>query len=254
MMESRPFLTADDQSISLGQALRYLASVGKLESVLWEIMRQHVIEQELQTREELNIGSDAIEQVVIDIRLKYQLADPESFREWLASEGIDYTAFRRQIADSLKLARLKVQVTEPRLQEYFIEQKIYLDQVILSRLVVEEQALAEELKSQILEDGASFEQLVQEYSVAEDRMFNGMMGATSRGSLPDTLRTAVDLASPGELIGPLEIEGLWSLVRVEQFLPASLDEQLRAELEDELFEQWLEEKIQSIDIKLQVNF
>ena len=41
---------------------------------------------------------------------------------------------------------------------------------MLSRLVVEEQALAEELYSQILEDGARFEQLVQEYSVTEDRV------------------------------------------------------------------------------------
>ncbi|MHC5833687.1 MAG: peptidylprolyl isomerase, partial [Nostoc sp.] len=88
---------------------------------------------------------------------------------------------------NLKLEKLKAQITEPNLQEYFIERKIFLDRVVLSRLVVEDQALAEELKSQIVEDGARFELLVQEYSVEDDRIFNGMMGAVSRGRMPDVL-------------------------------------------------------------------
>lgn len=234
MMESSLFLIADDQLISLGQALRYLESAGKLEFVLWEIMRQHVLVQELQVLEEREISTDVIEQIVIDFRLERQLTNSDIFQEWLASEGLDYTTFRKKIAFDIKLERLKAQVTKSNLQEYFIEHKIYLDRVVLSRLVVEEQALAEELKSQILEDGARFDHLVQEYSVTEDRIVNGMMGPISRGTMPDLLRAAIDLANPGELIGPLEIDGLWYLVRVEKLLPASLDEQLKQELEDEL--------------------
>lgn len=253
-MESSLFLTADDQLISLGQALRYLESSGKLQPVLWEVVRQHVIEQELQAREELDISSDVIEQVVSDFRLEHQLTDIKNFQKWLASEGLDYASLRKQIAFSLKLERLKAQVTDPNLQEYFIERKLFLDRVVLSRLVVEEQALAEELKSQILEDGARLEQLVQEYSIAEERIVNGMMGPISRGTMPDALRAAIDLAKPGELIGPLELEGQWCLVRVEQFLSAALDSQLKQELKDELFEQWLIEKIKNIKVKLQVKF
>lgn len=117
--------------------------------------------------------------------------------DWLTSEGIDSASFGGQIAFNLKLEKLKATVTEPNLQEYFIERKLILDRVVLSRLVVEERSLALELKSQIVEDGARFEQLAQEYSVAEDRIFNGMMGAVSRGTMPDALRSAVDLAKPG---------------------------------------------------------
>lgn len=254
MIESTVFLTADDQPISLGQALRYLESSGKLNSVIWEILSQYIIEQELQAIEEFDIGGDLLDQVVMDFRLEHQLTDYTSFQEWLASQGIDYATFRRQIGSNLKLQKLKAQITEPNLQEYFIERKIFLDRVVLSRLVVEDQSLAEELKSQIVEDGARFEQLVQEYSLEDDRIFNGMMGAVSRGTMPDVLRASVDLANTGELIGPLEINGLWYLVRVEKLLEASLEEQLKQELEDELFNQWLEEKIQKINVKLQVKF
>ncbi len=254
MSESSLFLTADDAPISLGQALRYLKSSGKLESVLWEVVRQHVIEKELQTQQDFAISSDVIDQVVMDFRVENQLTGYESFQDWLASEGIDSATFRQQIAFNLKLEELKAKVTEPNIQEYFIERKLFLDRVVLSRLVVEEQALAQELKSQIVEDGARFEQLVQEYSVVEDQIFNGMMGAVSRGTMPDALRTVVDLAKPGDLLEPLEIQGLWYLVRVEKFLSAALDEQLGQELQDELFEKWLDDKIQAMNVKLEVKF
>jgi parvulin-like peptidyl-prolyl isomerase len=80
------------------------------------------------------------------------------------------------------------------------------------------------------------------------------MGPVSRGTLPDILRAAVDTVSPGELVGPLELEQTWALFRVEQFLPASLEDgQLKEALQNELFEQWLAAKIQKLTVKLQVS-
>jgi len=57
---------------------------------------------------------------------------------------------------SASLEKLKTQVTEPRLQEYFIERKIFF----WIGCCTTEKELAEELRSQILE-GARFEQLAQ---------------------------------------------------------------------------------------------
>lgn len=72
MNESSLFLTADEQSISLGQALKYLESSGFLESVIREVIRQHIIEQELITQQ-VTINPDVIDQVVMDFRLENQL-------------------------------------------------------------------------------------------------------------------------------------------------------------------------------------
>lgn len=251
-MVSQTLLTVNDQPIELAQALQYLQSAGKLKPFIGEILRQYVIEQELQTREDLEISPALTEQAVIDFRLQRQLTDPKVFAEWLASNGKDYGSFHNQIAMSFKLEKLKAQVTEPKLQEHFIERKIFLDRVVLSRIVVGEQELVEELASQI-EEGASFEQLAKEYSLADDRIVNGMMGPVSRGTLPDIVRAAVDSASPGEMVGPLEIEGRWVLFQVGQLVPASLEDgQLKQSLQNELFEQWLAEKIQKMSIILNI--
>ena len=251
-MESTTFLLVDEQPISLPQALRYLQTSGNLQPFILKILRQSILEQEIQKRDDLEISPATSEQAVIDFRVEQQLTDPKIFQEWLISNGLDYSTFSAQVAFGFKLEKLKTQVTEPKLQKYFIERKIFLDRVVLSRIIVTNKELVEELKSQILE-GARFEQLAQEYSFTDDRIVNGMMGPVSLGQLPDFLRAMVELSNPGELIGPLEIEGWYCLFRLEKILTASLEGQLLLELQNQLFEQWLEEKMRHLTIKLQVN-
>ncbi|MBD2776836.1 peptidylprolyl isomerase [Iningainema tapete] len=252
-METLPFLTVDDQPLSWQRAVKYLQTSGKLGQFVGEILRQYTIEQEIQTREDIDISPALTEQAIIDFRLKNQLTDPQQFQEWLKNNGTDYATFHNSVNLNFKIEKLKEVITQPKLPEYFIERKIYLDRVVVSRIIVNNRELAEELHAQI-EEGASFEQLAREYSLAQDKIVNGMMGPISRGTMPDKLRAAIDVANPGDLVGPIEIEESYGLFRLEQFLSASLeDTQLKQALENELFEKWLAEKIQKLTVKLQVN-
>ena len=251
-MASEPLITIDEQPIYAGQVLRYLQATGKLDAFIGDIVRQFVLERELKNQTELTVNSAVVEQAIIDFRLQNQLTDAEQFQEWLANNSLTYDAFHNQVSVNFKLKALKDSVTEPKLQEYFIERKLFLDRVVLSRIITTNKELADELHSQI-QDGASFEQLAREYSITDDRVMNGMVGPVSRGSMPDILRSAVDLAKVGDVVGPLGLEERWGLFRVEEVLPATLDDaQLKQSLEDELFEQWLAEKMQQVPIKIQV--
>lgn len=253
-MTSQSFLTIDEQPISLGKAIRYLQAGRKFDAFIGEILRQFVIERELETRDDLQVGQTAIEQAIIDFRLERQLTNAQQFQDWLNSNGLSYDAFHQQVAGGFKLQRLKEAMTKLRLQEYFIERKIFLDRVVVSRIIVDDKEMADELKSQIVEGSARFEELAREYSLTDDRMVNGMVGPVSRGTMPDMLRAAVDLASPGDVVGPLGMDERWGLFRIEELLPASIDDpQLMASLQDELFEQWLADKMQTMPIRLQVD-
>jgi parvulin-like peptidyl-prolyl isomerase len=252
-MTSESFLSIDEQPISMGQVFRYLQANRKLDRFIGDIVRQFVIERELQSQSHLSIGSAVVEQAVIDYRLQNQLTDPKQFQDWLANNGLTYEAFHSQLSMNFRMKSLKDNVTEVRLSEYFIERKVYLDRVVISRIIVNEKELADELKSQ-LQEGASFDQLAKEYSITDDRIMNGMVGPVSRGTMPDMLRAAVDMVNPGEIVGPLGLDDRWGLFRVEAFLPASLDDpQVKQALQDELFEHWLAEKMQNIPIKIQVD-
>ncbi|MBE9057180.1 peptidylprolyl isomerase [Sphaerospermopsis sp. LEGE 08334] len=252
-MESSSFFTINDEQIDLYQVVKYLQVSGKLNQFISDVLRQYVLEKELKNRDDIDISTALIEQAIIDFRLKNQLTDPEQFQVWLQNNGSDYATFYESVTFSFKLEKLKAVITDPKLPEYFIERKIYLDRVVLSRIMVDNRELAEELHTQI-EEGSSFEQLAKEYSLADEKTFNGMMGPISRGSLPDILRASVDAANLGQLIGPIEIEGNFSLFRLENILPATLENtQLKQSLQHELFEKWLGEKIQNLTVKLQVS-
>jgi parvulin-like peptidyl-prolyl isomerase len=255
-MASESFLTIDEQPISMGQVFRYLQANRKLDGFIGDIVRQFVIERELQMQSEVgkgNLNSAVVEQAVIDFRLQNQLTDPNQFQEWLTNNGLTYEAFHNQLSVNFRLKKLREDVTDSRLQEHFIDRKVFLDRVVISRIIVEDKELAEELKSQ-LDEGASFDQLAKDYSITDDRIMNGMVGPVSRGTMPDMLRSAIDLAKPGEIVGPLGLDDRWGIFRVEAFMPASLDDpQLKQTLQDELFEQWLAEKMQNLPIKIQVD-
>lgn len=252
-MEPLQFLTVDEQPIGIGEVIKYLRASGKLGHFIGDVLRQKVIEQEIKAKEdEIELNSAIVEQAAIDFRLKNQLTEPQRFQEWLVKNNTDYTTFHESISFGFKLDKLKVLVTEGKISEYFIERKIFLDRVVLSRIIVDTRELAEELQTQI-QEGVSFEQLAREYSLTDDRILNGMMGAVSRGTMPDILRAAVDIANAGDLLGPIQLEERYALFRVEQFLPATLeDTQLKKALQNELFEKWLAEKIQKLTVKLEV--
>jgi parvulin-like peptidyl-prolyl isomerase len=252
VVDSKAFLTVDDKELSVRDALRFLQAGGKLQQFIADVLRQYVLQSELETRDDLDIDDAVIQQAIIDFRLQQNLTEGPAFQEFLQRNGIDAIAFQKQIANNFRMEKLKAVVSEAKLQEYFIERKVFLDRVVLSRIIVDSAEMAEELKAQVAE-GESFEALAKEHSITDDKMVNGMMGPVSRGTLPDEIRAQIDAANPGDIIGPIALENRWGLFRIEQHMEATLDDmQLQQSLRNEVFERWLSEKIQKMTVRLQV--
>ncbi|MGB3612506.1 MAG: peptidylprolyl isomerase [Elainellaceae cyanobacterium] len=252
-MTSAPFLRIGQQSISLTQAIQYLQRGEAFERCVGEIVRQYVLDQALTQQRYPTVDNARVDQAIAHFRQQQQLSDPAAFQQWLASADVTYDQFYNQTRAGLQIEALKAAIALPKLQQYFIERKLYLDRVVLSRIIVEDKDMAEELRHQVLDKQTSFEALAQDYSITDDRIVNGMVGPVSRGTMPDALRAIVDDATVGELVGPITMDQRWGLFRIEALLPASLDDDvLRQALIDELFEQWLAAKIEALPIQLQI--
>jgi parvulin-like peptidyl-prolyl isomerase len=252
-MEATNFLMIDEQPISLNQAINYLQESEKLGTFIGTILHQHVLEQEIYSSDAVEVNGSMVEQMIQKFRSANELEESTSFEQWLQQNGMNQKTFQDKVAREIKLHRFIPMLTEPKLPEFFINKKLFLDRIILSRLVVDQRELAEELKCQVLEQEASFAELVQAYSIAGDRSAGGNLGAVSRGELPDGLRAIIDSAKPGDVVGPLEINGHWHLFQIQQVIPASLsDETLKQSLRQELFEEWIAEKIKSKRVQLRL--
>ena len=247
-----PFIKINDTKISLSQGIQYLKDSGRLGDFLGQIVRQHLLKAELDELQDIKITDAEIEQTLLNFRIQNQLIEQEKFQAWLQESGLTYSALRQGLDRDLRLNRLRDLIATPKLDDYFQQQKPLLDRVVLSRIIVEERGTAESLKQQLAADSNRFGVLAQEHSLTNDRVVNGMMGAMSYGSFPDVLKPMVESAKPGEIVGPVPLEDRYGLFKVEQFIPAKLEGDLLEELKNQLFEQWLQEKMQNLEIKLEV--
>ena len=248
-MDINNFLTIDGVTLSLEQSLDYLRTAGKLSTVVLEIAQQYLLENEIKALEISEPEADIVEQFIVEFRLQQQLTSPESFQKWLLTNGINYADFKHQVTFRIKQENLKEKVTELKVQKYFVQNKENLARVVLSRIVVQHPEIAEDLKAQ-LERGADFVQLAKQYSTVDDAVVGGVMGPVIRAQMPEMVRKATENAQVGQIIGPLQIEGRYCLLKIEQLLPASLDGALKRDLENLLFEEWLKEKLQNMNVKL----
>lgn len=265
-MSSSSFLVVDEQPISLAEAINYLQVAGKFQSLLLEVLSQYAIRQALQTQPDLILSPTMLEQVLIDFRVEQELTNPQDFQAWLDQHGMGYEAFRQQYAWQLTCERLKIWLSQPRLEAYFEQRKPFLDQAVLSWVIVDTKEWADVLYQQ-LETGIPFEQLIYQESarpnqseetasIADEDQFPLDMRIEellNYADLLEELRDAIAQVEPGTVIKPLMLNDNWYVFRVETFLPAELDAALASQLRDEIFAQWLSERVSAMSVKLEVN-
>jgi len=242
------FLNVDSQPMSLGQVFGYLQLFGRLQPFVQECLRYRVIYQEIQARADLRVSLSDLAQAAIDFRLRNGLTDPASFQQWLNSRGIDYPTFENQLTISLKLEKLKDQIFESEKLAYFNERQKDLEQSDLYYIIIKEEHLAHDLKEQI-KAGKTFEQIAREYPLDSEQKVLVKRDVLRREKIRAEIKTALATASPKELVGPIPMGKRWCIFQVEQILPAVLDEEIAQELREQLFEQWLENKLQQLKIE-----
>lgn len=250
---SLPFLTIGEEQIDLKQSLGYLQTFGRLRPMVQEIVTQHILIQEIQKREDLNISSAEFEQAVIEFRLQQNLTNADNFQKWLTQEGMNYAGFQNRVLLGFKLDKLRTQMAAPKLEEYFLKQKSLLEQVELNCLIFDEQELATSIKNQIVENKTTLEQVVKEYSLMNTSQVKVLRGLTRRQNLSPEIRQAITSAKVGELVGAVEMVGKWCLFKIEQVIPAVLDKQLQKEIENQILQEWLAEKMQHLPVNFAFN-
>ena len=258
-MSSPTLLLVNEQPISLETAIGYLQTSGRFQEFLLDILCQHALMEEVRSQnqaseasqDDLTVSAETIEQSLIDFRTKNGLVESDDFQDWLASTGITYEMLREQVIWDLTLNGLKNQISQSQLTEYFQKRKPALDLVVLSWIGAETEKRAKNLRWK-LDWGTKFSQLMAAQANSDDDD-SGLEIPLSWEDLPETLRDAIESTQPGTVIGPLLLDDRWYVFRIDAFESAELDAALATQLKDELFEQWLAEKVQQMTVKLQLN-
>lgn len=180
-------------------------------------------------------------------------------RQWLEQRGVNSEA---DLADWLQLQGLEpddlqvIATQEARLQRFcrhrwsdevalqFLRRKTELDQVVYSLLRTADPDLAQELHQRLLEGEASFADLAEAHGEGRERLSRGLIGPLPLAAAHPEIAGRLRISEPGQLWPPFEAADVWVLLRLEERLPAHLNAETRAQMLMELFEAWVQERVQ----------
>lgn len=187
-----------------------------------QLMRELIIDQEL---------------TAID----YTPADLEVFRQALGAQGapeLDEDALVR----SYKLQRFKQSKWQHHLQSHFLQRKAQLDQVVYSMIRTQDEGLAYELYFRIQENEQTFAEAAV-YGEGPESITDGRIGPVELGSLNPGFARLLATRQVGQLMLPVNVKGCFLVLRVEAKIPAQFNEATQQRLLDELFEDWMQERL-----------
>ncbi len=159
---------------------------------------------------------------------------------WLTDQMITVDDWEAGISDKLLVDKLSEHLFSKEVEKFFAQNKLEFEQILLYQIVVPYHQLAQELFYQIEEEEISFYEAAHLYDIDEKRRQQcGYEGKLYRSSLKPDIAAVVFSANIGENICPIKSERGYHLLRVEEFFPAELTPQLRQDIINRMFNEWL---------------
>lgn len=176
-------------------------------------------------------------------RFCQQLDQHPLYQVWLRQQGVTPDHFETWIDRELRIRKFQQKQWGKTLYSYFLQRKYDLDQVIYSRIRLQDQNMAQELYFRLIEGEQSFTELAHLYSEETTAAPGGKVGPIELGKLHPHLARLFYGARPGQLWAPMRIDKWIEIVRLEALLPVQLDESMRQTLLNELLEHWLQDQL-----------
>ncbi|MEP0755280.1 peptidylprolyl isomerase [Trichocoleus sp. DQ-A3] len=143
----------------------------------------------------------------------------------------------------LRIEKFKRATWANKLESYFLSRKSLLDKVIYSLIRTKDVGVAKELYFRIQEGEQSFSELAREFSQGSEAQIGGLVGPIELGKISSKLAQMLYISQTGQLWPPTRLGECIAIVRLEQLIPAVLDEAMRQQLLNELFERWVQERL-----------
>lgn len=232
-------LQIGNRTIQASELIPLLASY----QMLPQLLRELVIDEAITP---IEISPEELAQAKQQFFNQKQLKQEADIQAWIESQGLSINQVENFIARQLKVEKFKQITWGQKLESYFFQSKKKLDKVVYSLLRTQDIGLAQELYFRIQAKEQSFADVAREYSQGPEAQTGGLVGPIELSTLHPTMVQVLSSSQPGQILPPARIAEWIAILRVEKFIPAQLDEPMKARLLNELFEAWLQEQQKQI--------
>lgn len=215
--------------------------------LLPQLVRNIILEQALA---DISRSDEERQAAIEKFYQQQQLTSKEGREAWLQKQGMTAEEIENLAVRPVLLEKFKTATFECQVNSYFLTRKTSLDQVVYSLIRTTDRGLAQEIYFRILEGEQSFGDLAREYSLGPEARTGGLLGPVSLSQPHPALSKLLSVSHPGQLWPPRAFGEWFVIIRLEEFIPAKLDESMRRRMIDELFDNWLHEQSQQLNVSL----
>lgn len=194
----------------------------------------------------VSLPADAENEIVQSFLDRNGLNDSDQLDQYLEQEGwsIEDLVYFATKAKRLEIFKQQLFLEEVELR--FLERKTDLDQIHYSLIRVRDGNLAFELHQRLLDGESDFGDLAKTFSEGPEQESHGKVGPVPLNQAHPILAEKLRASTPGELWKPFFIDEAWIILRLDDWSGARLDEDTRLKMLEELFQDWLNQRVQTL--------
>ncbi|WP_115125943.1 peptidylprolyl isomerase [Synechococcus sp. GEYO] len=192
----------------------------------------------------LEISKEACSDETIWPKEDYTLVLSDLESAWLKQNSLEEMGLTiEQLRDKLKVRPASICWAKARwnhrVDAWYLERKVDLDQASCNLLRVSDKNLAFELFHRIKAKEITFAQAAQEFGLGPEASKGGKISQQPMSQLPFGLDILLRSLSPGELTPPQRLGNIFAIVQLDEIVEARLDDAMRQRLLCDEFDRWL---------------
>ena len=197
----------------------------------------------------ISIETEELQKAANQFRLINKLQSADETWSWLQKYSMSLDDFEELVYTNLLCDKLVQHLFADKVEPYFFEHQLDYAAAIIYEVVLDDEDLAMEIFYALTEGETSFYEIAHQYiQDTELRRSGGYRGKVSRQDLKPEISAAVYAAKPPQLLKPIVSSMGVHLILVEEIIQPELDETLRAQILSDLFNVWVKQQIDEVEI------
>jgi parvulin-like peptidyl-prolyl isomerase len=230
-------------TISPEEIIRQIKISCYIPNILEAIVRERVINT---TAEQLGIivSEKELQEEGDNIRLTNKLVKAVDTWAWLEKHQLSLEDFEVLVRNRVITKKLAYHLFSGQVEKVFYENQVNFSTAITYEVLFNDRDIALEIFFAIQEGEITFTEIARQYiEEPELRRMGGYHGARYRTDFRPEVAPVVFAANPPEILKPINTAKGTYLIFVEEIIQPQLDESLRQQIINDLFNEWLQQNL-----------
>ncbi|MDB9540655.1 peptidylprolyl isomerase [Anabaenopsis tanganyikae CS-531] len=235
-------------NISTADIIHRLKLSSQVPGLVEAIASQKII-QEVAQKAQITVTPEEVQQQGDNLRLANKLVKAKDTLTWLKKHHLSVNEFEESVYNKILAQKVADHLFSSQVEQFFYQHQLDYVVAITYEIIFDDKDLALEMFYALEEGEISFPEIARLYiSEPELRSTYGYQGRRHRKDFRPEIAASVFAATPPQVIKPIGTAKGVYLIWVEEISQPQLDEQLREKIITELFNGWLKQQLECMQI------